>query len=52
MTETPPCPICHERPSSTETRKDARGRHWCVQCLDEFDSVDWDKYYEEQRGQR
>lgn len=47
----PICPICEE-PASTETRLDSRGRHWCVKCQDDFDSVDWEEFYERQREQR
>lgn len=37
------CPICRKRPQDSSTRIDAKGEHWCKECLDEFDSIDWDE---------
>jgi len=35
------CPCCNERPRDSATRNGPTG-HWCMQCQDEFDSIDWD----------
>lgn len=35
------CPQCHLRRADVKTRRDCQGRHWCQECQDEFDSVDW-----------
>lgn len=37
------CPICEKRPANSSNRTDARGRKWCDECQNEFDSIDWEE---------
>lgn len=47
------CPICGEKFEPYEDmRKSANGKFWCKKDQDEFDSIDWDEYYEKQREGR
>jgi len=39
------CPICMGLPRDPKTRKAVNG-HWCMPCQDEYDSIDWEEYYE------
>lgn len=42
MNESPSlCPMCKVRPRDPVTRTDYQGKHWCQECQDEHDSVDW-----------
>lgn len=37
------CPMCDQSIDVVGERKDSRGRLWCKQCLEQFDSIDWEE---------
>lgn len=43
------CPVCNLRPADASVRPDVHGKHWCKECIDEFDSIDWDAEYDKRQ---